>query len=375
MITTFRVYESKRLAIFLPNWVGDLVMATPALQAIEKWAAAKNIELIGIVRQPLQELLEGSTWLHQCWSYDKRATNGPASESNLRVRLRREAIDTALLLTNSFRTAWLAYRGGIRRRIGYAGDVRRWLLTDPVRRARWRRQRLPRSAVDDYLDLARVLGAHPKRVQLALALTRREEKLAANVWQTFGWRDEPVIAFHPGAAHGAAKCWPVAHFAELARRLIEQTSSLRVLVLCGPGEQQVASEICDLANHPQIKSLAGFDLSLGLTKACLASSEVLVTGDSGPRHIAAAFGVSTYSLFGPTDPCWANNYHPDDHWLQLEMACRPCAERQCPLSHHQCMLNLSPEFVCREILQREFSRAVPNLILQEPRQLYRRAAG
>ncbi len=314
-------------------------MATPALRALRSWADARGATIVGVMRPVIEELLEGVDLFDETVSYDK------ADPAPLLKYLRSLHRSTALLLTNSLRTAWLAWRAGCRRRIGYAQEGRRLLLTDPVTRARWKRRRLPRSAVDDYLDLARVVGAFPDSIDLRLAVTRQDRELAAALWKSWQWLDEQVITFHPGAAFGAAKCWPVAHFARLAEMLLAARPDRRILVLCGPAETETARTIVHQVQDDRIRSVAEFSPSIRLTKGCLARSALLVTGDSGPRHMAAALRIPTVTLFGPTDPCWSHNYHAKDRWLERDLSCRPCARRSCPLQHHRCLQDLLPEQV------------------------------
>jgi heptosyltransferase II len=119
----------------------------------------------------------------------------------------------------------------------------------------------------------------------------------------------------------------------------------KVLVLCGPGEREAAAVIEKQADQPSVRSLAQRPLSVGLTKACLRRCRLLVSTDSGPRHIAAALEVPVVALFGPTDPRWSGNGHAREIALKLSLNCQPCSQRTCPLEHHRCMRDLQPEIV------------------------------
>jgi heptosyltransferase-2 len=149
-----------------------------------------------------------------------------------------------------------------------------------------------------------------------------------------------VICLNPGAAFGAAKHWPTEHFATLARMLVDQRGS-GVLVLCGPGERDLARQIVLQTSRPRVASLADQPLSLGLTKACVRRCDLLVTTDSGPRHFAAAFDRAVVTLFGPTHIAWTETYHPRAIHLQKKVPCGPCQQRVCPLDH-RCMKELLP---------------------------------
>jgi heptosyltransferase-2 len=157
-------------------------------------------------------------------------------------------------------------------------------------------------------------------------------------------RSRPIVALNPGGAFGAAKHWPPAHFAALARRVATELGRT-ALVLCGPAEREQARQIVRLAGNPNIVSLADVPPSIGLTKAAVRWSELLVTTDSGPRHFAAPFGVPAVTLFGPTHIAWSETYAPDAIHLQTPVDCGPCQQRTCPLGHHRCMTELTPDRV------------------------------
>jgi heptosyltransferase-2 len=125
----------------------------------------------------------------------------------------------------------------------------------------------------------------------------------------------------------------------LAKRIVRKYNAA-VLVICGPAEKAPAAEIARLADDPRVVSLADHPSSIRLSKGCLAAADLVVSTDSGPRHIAAALDVPTISLFGPTDPRWSDNYHPEAVMLQEPVPCGPCGKRTCPLKHHRCMVDL-----------------------------------
>jgi heptosyltransferase-2 len=148
-----------------------------------------------------------------------------------------------------------------------------------------------------------------------------------------------VICLNPGAAFGSAKYWPAESFVALAQQLVDQRGS-GVLILCGPAERDLARRIAAAARRPGVHSLAGHHLSIGLTKACVRRSDLLITTDSGPRHFAAAFERPVVTLFGPTHIGWTETYYEKAVHLQESVPCGPCQLRVCPLDH-RCMKQLS----------------------------------
>jgi heptosyltransferase-2 len=284
------------------------------------------------------------------------ANGGPWSQGVLAAawQLRKRRIDLVVLLSNTFRSALTAWLGGCRRRVGYARYCRSLLLTDalpPVRDDFG--QRKPSPVLDAYNLLAERAGCPRPNRLMELFTTSADERAADRVWGIAGFEDySEVICLNSGAAFGAAKHWPTAYFAELARRLAEERGS-GVLVLCGPNERELARDIAAQACHPNVLSLAdlttpvvpdGPRLSIGLTKACVRRADLLVTTDSGPRHFAAAFDRPVVTLFGPTHIEWTETYHPRAVHLQKRVQCGPCQLRVCPLDH-RCMVQLTPDEV------------------------------
>jgi heptosyltransferase-2 len=334
------------VGVFLPNWIGDVVMATPTLRALRKQIGPAS-RLVGVMRPYVSQVLAGTPWLDAELFYDPKARDPQLRGKALVQKLRGERLDAVLLLTNSLRTATLAWLGGATRRFGYARSLRGPLLTDklapPAEGRTWygARRYKPAPVLDYYLELAYAFGCAAESPQLELATSPADEAAADAAWQKLGLPcGERVVVFNSGGAFGAAKLWPNPYFAELARRIVT-TSDASVLVLCGPAEKDVAREIVGRAAHPRVVSLAHEKLNIGLSKACVRRARLMVTTDSGPRHFAAAFNVPVVSLFGPTHQEWSENHFPRAVHLQKKLPCGPCQQRVCPLGTLQCMRDLT----------------------------------
>jgi heptosyltransferase-2 len=326
------------LAVFLPNWIGDAVMATPALRALRTHFAGDRI--VGVLRPYVAGVLEGGDWFDQfVLAHDGSWPRGSAATA---WRLRQLGIDLAVLFTNSYRTALVAWLAGCGRRVGYARYARSWLLTDALQPERDADRTLRVSPIlDAYNRLVEQVGCPPPGHELELFTTPADERAADRVWEQAGLGEySEVICLNPGAAFGAAKHWPTEYFAELAR-LLAQRRSCGVLVLCGPAERALARQIVAGAAHSAVHSLADLPVSLGLTKACVRRADLLITTDSGPRHFAHAFDRPVVTLFGPTHIAWTETYHPRAVHLQKKVDCGPCQRRICPLDH-RCMTTLLP---------------------------------
>jgi heptosyltransferase-2 len=331
-----------KIAVFLPNWIGDAVMVTPALRALRLHYSGAY--LIGVLKPYVVGVLEGLPWLDRLIFRDP---GGPWAHRLPAVvaDLRRERVDVAVLFTNSFRSALIAYVGGCRRRVGYVRYARSGLLTDGLAPLRDSAGGLvPSPAIEAYNRLVVHVGCRQPGYRMELATTYRHEQAVTALWHRAGFAQSPeVICLNPGAAFGSAKHWPKDYFADLARKLVDRRGS-GVLVLCGPGEKDSARRIVAMADRRGVTSLADEPLSVGLTKACVHRADLLITTDSGPRHFAAAFDRPVVTLFGPTHIAWTETYFSDAVHLQKKVACGPCQLRVCPLDH-RCMELLTPQEV------------------------------
>lgn len=328
------------IALFLPNWIGDVVMATPAIRAVRERFPDRR--LLGVCKPYVADTIAGSPWFDGLVLFDKR---GPKSQRFLAVaaELRRQRVGTAVLFPNSFRTALLVTLAGCQEIVGYARYGRDMLLSHRLypQRGRYGRPK-PTPVIDDYNRLVEAIGVTDPGHKMELHTTVADELQANKVCERLGLTAYPHwIGINPGGAFGAAKHWPSTYFAEVARELVGKPGHA-VVVLCGPAERETARQIVNEAAHPAVFSLADVPVSLGLTKAVVRRLRLLISTDSGPRHFAPAFNVPVVSLFGPTHIEWTITYFPDETHLQKRLPCGPCQQRVCPLQHHRCMTELLP---------------------------------
>lgn len=326
----------RRILVRAPTWVGDAVMATPALRALR--AAHPGAEIAVEGRPALAELLRGLP------SFDRflpDASHGLVSSCMRARRLRAEGFDEAVLLPDSVRAALGPWLARIPRRVGYARDpLRRALLSEALAPPRANGRRLPVPMTERYLRITRQLGCPDRGSELELALdpdacARCEERLRG-----LGLRSgEAVCAVTPGASFGASKLWPVQHFAAACDGLARRLSLVPVLAP-GPGEEAIAARIAALARE-RVLAWTGPSPGLGELKALVARSALVLTNDTGPRHIAVALGRPVVVLMGPTDPRHTAQHLGRQRVLREDVACSPCQLKRCPIDH-RCMTRLSP---------------------------------
>ncbi len=338
-------------AVWLPNWIGDAVMATPAIRLLRNHFP--DDELTGIFRVPNADVLAGSNLLDDMLLDQTSSKFSWKQKIQFLRKLRAEQFDEIILMTNSLRTAAVARLAGIPKRIGFQRDGRGWLLTD---RLQPKSRTEPNPALDEYLRLVHyACGINEKEIisnrpAIELQTTSEDEELWNEFAGKFQLSEGSYICLNSGGAFGAAKLWPLEHFVKLAKRIVCEME-MPVVMLCGPAERELAREFVKQTNHPLILSLAEEAISVGLSKATVKHSRLMITTDSGPRHFAAAFDVPVVTLFGPTHIAWSETNYENAIHLQQAVDCGPCQKRTCPLGHHRCMQELGVDRVYEQTCQ------------------------
>lgn len=310
--------DVKKLLIVMPSWIGDSVMATPALRAIRRAVPDASIHALG--RPGVEVVLDGCPYVDEYVLGRARGIRG-----SLRTARMLEPIDadTVLLFPNSFITAVVARLARIPTRIGYNRDRRGLLLThtlDPPRRADGRFAVI--SAVDYYLELVRHVwgdspGGQPLDRRIELWTSQRDEQDGERVLAAAGVEaDARLVVLNPGA-NRTDKRWPAERFAQLADHLAER-HGVTVAVTGAPQERPILHAVIERASAPVV-DLSRHGTTLLSLKAILRRAELLITNDTGPRHMAIAMGTSVVALFGPTDPRWTTL----DFERQIEITADP----------------------------------------------------
>lgn len=335
--------EPRSILIVLPNWVGDLVLATPALRAFRERFASAHITFL--MKQHLTEILAGGDWMNETifWPTGSSRPKRRRGFLGLAAELRDRRMDLAVILSNSFRSALFARLAGIRRRVGYDRDGRGLLLTDKLLPERYDGRYVPISMVRYYNAIARYLGCRECPSQLELFTTPEEERTASEALTAAGIADgRPYVVLNPGASFGPAKCWLPDRFAQVGDQLASTTGAA-VIISCGPKEIGIARQVAGGMKQP-VTVLDRPVMRLGPSKALIRRASLLVTNDTGPRHFANAFGTPVVTIFGPTHQEWTATESPMERALQVQVHCGPCMKRVCPLDH-RCMTRVSSDAV------------------------------
>lgn len=347
-----------KILVRAPNWVGDAVMAIPALEAIRRSRPDADISILA--RPAVGALFPGQVFVDYVLDYDFQGQHhGWLGREKLIRQLRKERFDCAVLLQNAFEAAWLAWRAAIPERVGYARDGRGALLTTAVKVPH--SGEIPPHESLYYLEMLRRAGwsdssgeLSPIRLDISSAARESAEStLRAAGAKPGSWR----CAIAPGASYGAAKCWPPERFATLADRLISE-SGADVIFFGTREEKVIVAQICSGMKSRAI-SLAGAT-SMRDLPAIFSACSIFIGNDSGAMHVAAAAGIPVIGIFGSTDPEGTAPVTSQFTLVREPVPCSPCFLRRCPVDH-RCMTRISVDSVysAAQRIQRDAAKHQP----------------
>lgn len=342
-----RLQAGARVLVRVPDWLGDLVMSEPTLRALDERVRELDgaLTLAGSPRtlQVLGNALPRA----------RRIDASTASEWRDH--------DVALLLVNSFRSAWLAVRAGIATRVGWSRNLRGWLLSEALTPARevgrvplglglhGRFPRyLPRPFGAACVELAGALGIAVRDTCPRLQPSARGLDALQRRFASLGLaRDAPFVLANVGARAGSAKGYPVEHWT-LALNELCRLRDERIVLVAGPGEEATLEQVARGVAKALICRAPLADLR-ELVALC-AAAELVLTADAGPRHVALATGTPLVVIAGPTDPRHTADHTSRTQLLRVEVPCGPCHRETCPISgaaEHACMRRIEPATVAR----------------------------
>ena len=337
-----------KLLIRATNWVGDSIMALPALQVVRRRFAGTHIAILAAPY--VAQIYSGQGLADELIEYDRKGEHaGIRGRERLAASLRAKKFEAALLLQNAFDAAWVTWRAGIPERIGYNRDGRGLLLTKSV----------PVPGIGEipphekfyYLELLRRVGwleTLPEVSKISLRVPAEQAAKAEEMLRECGARGRAArIAVGAGASYGSAKCWPPERFAAALNQL-QRERDADVILFGTPAEIEVSAAIQKGLARPAL-NMTGKTQIMELP-ALLSRCTAFLGNDSGAMHVAAAVGLPVVAIFGPTDPFGTAPVTPQSAIVQHRPYCSPCFLRRCP-TDHRCMKGIETEEVSGALLQ------------------------
>jgi len=334
--------EPKNIIVRMPNWVGDVIMATPVLTDLRK--AFPTASITAMCRSPMGDLLREFPDVDEVFCFTKTSRFVRRNEKkNIMDKLRNGHYDLGLILPITFSSAWWFWQGKVTYRIGYDACNRAALLTHPVKLPSHKEKQ---HLIITYKNLLAVLGIPPSGTLPKLYLKDSEVEQARVLLRRHGVRSHHrIVGINPGAAYGSAKCWLPERFREVTTKLLEN-KDIVVVYFGDLITANLVKEICQ-GLSPRVINMAGLT-SLRELSALIFLCDVLLTNDSGPMHIAGAFNTPVVALFGSTSSIMTGPWHKAKI-IQKQVACSPCYRRVCPIDF-RCMKQIGVDEVTAALM-------------------------
>lgn len=340
-----KTFEPKNIIVRMPNWIGDLVMATPLLYDLKQ--AYPKATITAMCLSHLAPLLLHDPSINELFAFSKsKQITRRITERNLVEKLRKVDYDLGVLLTNSFSSAWRFWQGKVKVRIGFKNEARSLFLTHPLP---FPENRKTKHLTFTYKTLLSPLGIEISKTPPQLYVLEEEKEEGWEFLRRFGVeKGKMLIGINPGAAYGSAKCWLPERFRNVAKKLTEEKPNAAILFFGDLSHKELLQKISlDLPSN--VLNLAGQTTLRELT-SLISLCTIFLTNDSGPMHIADAVGTPIVALFGSTDPVVTGPYRKGGaELIQKFVPCSPCFKRVCPIDF-PCMKKIEEEEVVRALL-------------------------
>jgi len=346
--------QPQRIVVRCPNWVGDLVMSTPALRSLRRHFTGAHISVM--VKPSLRPVIEQLPFFNEIIEYEPKGKDrGWKRYFSVLQKLRQKSFDLGVIMPHSFSSALLFFLANMSARAGYDRNARGWMLTHKVKPFRDNGKIVPVNMVRLYLQLVRSLGCMDADERVELKTSAAAEKWVDDFFTRQGIRStDLIIIIIPGATFGSSKCWQDSSFASTADSLIH-TYNAKILILPGPGEMEIAQSIIQkMERHPIVMGdqVLPLDQLMALIRRC----SLLITNDTGPRHFGVAFNKPGIVIMGPTDPRYTDYQLDKTIVLREGVDCAPCHLKECP-TDHRCMTRITPDRVlsaAREMIEEHY---------------------
>lgn len=314
-----------KILIVLPNWLGDAVMATPAIEALCRAHPQAALTLVGSYVS-----IEALKHHPRCTAayVDETKKGGNRFVNTFKFAKKLGPHDLAITFRNQLHSSLLLYLSGT--------------VVTAARRS-WHSIFMMQSTP----VLSRNMHLSEQYTKLADTICPRHNSVAGPLKlyippQSY---ERPTLGINPGATYGSAKRWYPEKFAAVAAAFADRYD---IVIFGGPGEEEMAAAITNELDRLNVHNYSNVAGKTTIQELCakIAGLGLFVTNDSGPMHVAAAYQVPTVSIFGPTrhkeTSQWKNE---KSRIVRHEMECAPCMKRECPLGHHECMKSIEAEEV------------------------------
>lgn len=331
-----------KILLRLPNWIGDLVMASPLIKDVR--SRYPDCTLGVLCTSALGQLLKADSQVdHIHTAKDLRGLSLSHEKKTLIREIKEQNYQVCILTTNSFSSAYFVWRLGIPYRIGFANDFRSCLLTHPIS--------YPTNKSQQHLVKTYKLLLQPIDIEVSETLpylipcqeAKQQVKESLEQKGVCLGKDK-VLCVNPGAAYGSAKCWPPERFAQLIKRLVRE-QDFKVVFIGAPDQGPLVEQI-KLLSEIDFMDLVG-RTNLAQLLGVISSASIMLSNDSGPMHLSYALGTPVFAIFGSTNDVATGPYCLGKI-IHKRVSCSPCYERVCPYDF-RCMKKIESDEVFEEL--------------------------
>tara|TARA_B100000686_G_C16805020_1_gene989291 strand:- start:5304 stop:6398 length:1095 start_codon:yes stop_codon:yes gene_type:complete len=345
--------EFFNLLLWMPNWIGDIILVLPALQSLRK--RFPNAKITLALRAPSHELLPGHPAVDAILRMPSGSDTGFFKQIHFARQLQKYRFDLGVVFSNSFRSAFLLYISGAKFRLGYNTDGRGIFLTHPT-------QGSPRSKtqyrVDYFFEVLTPLGLEGPELSFQPFISLELGKsLDADLTRLRGNSYNLVIALHPGGSKFPRR-WHSERYGVLCQKLIKEYSA-KILILCGSDDEEIAQRIENVC--PPNSALKLSSLNLQQTAAAIGQCKLFIGNDSGMMHLAALMKIPIVAIFGPGSATTTGPYIASEKRVIVTKSypCSPCRQNfftECKPSPHK------KPYCIEDISVMDVERAVQKMI-------------
>jgi lipopolysaccharide heptosyltransferase II len=359
-LTTHNTHPRRILVIRL-DLIGDLVLSMTTVRALKHAYPDTAIDLLALPTSA--KVVMGDPDLNEIITYDPNVWRRPKAliqlknwrkAYNLLSLLHARDYDIAVSVFGRW-AGILAALSGAKRRVGFGRESYPGLMTDNVRGRHWR-SRDHKHEVDYCLELARAAGAITStadRIPHLYVDPLAQQQLEQLLEREGIVPEKPIIACHISSNNGQSKRWPIPYWATLIDKLIRGQNA-QVILTGAPGDISLIASVTHQMEE-QALNLAG-KTSLPQLVALLKRANLVISGDSGPMHIAAAVETPVIAIHGPTDPALSGPVSPTATVLRSDIWCSPCynatGSADCRFFTTQCMKNILPSQVYKVVQEK-----------------------
>ena len=328
------------ILIILPNWIGDVVMSLPAIEAIREFFPHREVYIL--IKKPIYPLIEENCRTLKIKHIFYSEKNFKET-INIIKKLKKYNFEKCFILPRSYRMFLIALFSSVKEKYGYGDFIKNLFYVKSLKRDE---KSLSKHRVYYYLDVTKLYKDIDSFKAPLIKISKKYTEWAKDFLKEKGINKEFLIGLNPGATYGLAKCWGKEKFKNLIESLLEKNPDFKFIIFGGKDNIAYNSYFDNIKNS---FNLTG-KLSLIETAALINECKIFVTNDTGPMHIADALKKEIIAIFGPTDPNETPPFQMNKFIVYENLECSPCKKRECPLKHNKCMENISVEKIENIIL-------------------------